>query len=141
MCAWSEREEILGAICRREPNRALGQFCRRRPSRGLVLTRAQRLSREASPRRRLGTRSARRSSREAPPGSRGLHPPLFHSLPSAVPRGEQAGRYATRLGGGGVVCVLREKSSAAPEWRPRVINKLRFCPDATTATGRRIGKA
>lgn len=98
-------------------------------------------AREASPRRRLGTRSARRSSREAPPGSRGLHPPLFHSLPSAVPWGEQAGRYATRLGGGGVVCVLREKSSAAPEWRPRVINKLRFYPDATTATGRRIGKA
>lgn len=28
-------------------------------------------------------------------------------------------------GGGG---VFREKSSAALEWRPRVINKLRFCP-------------
>lgn len=33
------------------------------------------------------------------------------------------------MGEGG---VLSRKSSAAPEWRPWVINKLRFCPGSAT---------
>ena len=142
MCAWSEREEILGAICRREPNRALGQFCRRRPSRGLVQTRAQRLSQRSfaaaapgdSLRAEVKPRSAARLPR-APPSPLSL-PPLGGPL-----RGTGGALPDEPGGRGGVVYVLREKSSAAPEWRPRVINKLRFCPDATTAAGRRIGKA
>lgn len=76
--------------------------------------------------------------RQAPEGST---LPSFTPSPRRSPEGNRRGATRRAWGEGGVVYVLREKSSAAPEWRPRVINKLRFCPDATTATGRRIGKA
>ena len=82
MCAWSEGEEILGAICRRDPNRALGQFCHPHASRGLVLTRAQRPSPRSfaaaapgdSLRAEVKPRSAARLPR-APPSPLSL-PPL-----------------------------------------------------------------
>ena len=116
MCAGSEREEILGAICRREPNRALGQFCRRRPSRGLVLTRAQRLSPRSfaaaapgdSLRAEVKPRSAARLPR-APPSPLSL-PPLGGPL-----RGT-GGALPDETGGrGGGLRPQREKLR-----RPRV---------------------
>lgn len=125
-------------MCRRGPERALGRSRRRRRAGAWCGPWPGVPAGGASPRRRLGTRPARRSSREAPPGSRGLHPPL--SLPplGGPLKGTGGAQRAETRGGG---CVLSEKSSAAPEWRPRVINKLRFCPGAATEAGRRIGRA
>lgn len=74
--------------------------------------------------------------RQAPEGSTLLS---FTPSPRRSPEGNRRGATRRDKWGGG--CVLSEKSSAAPEWRPRVINKLRFCPGAATEAGRRIGRA
>lgn len=66
-------------------------------------------------------------------------PPYPSSLPPLGGPLRETGK--ARRGDKGEGGVLSEKSSTAPERRPRVINKLRFCPGATTTAGRRIYRA
>lgn len=59
--------------------------------------------------------------------------PESSTLPSCSPSPQRPPKgTGGALGEGGWGGVLRGKGSAALEWRPRVINKLRFCPGSAT---------
>lgn len=74
--------------------------------------------------------------RRAPKGST---LPSFTPSPRQSPEGNRRGAVRRDKGGGGGASSVRK--APPPEWRPRVINKLRFCPGVSTAAGRRICKA
>lgn len=62
-----------------------------------------------------------------------LPAPESSTLPSCSPSPQRPPKgTGGALGEGGWGGVLRGKGSAALEWRPRVINKLRFCPGCAT---------
>lgn len=99
---------LLGPAVNRGPEAQQDQLRHRASARGLALREGQ-----------------VEQSRPAPESS---------TLPSCSPSPQRPpkGTGGALLKGWGWGGVFGEKSSAALEWRPRVINKLHFCPGSAT---------